>query len=206
MPWLGDEEEQGFLPNSIAEIVNRKEGQKRFEVEKKQEKKIYTENPYKNFAHPRVQSVIYENNSVKKIKKENLIKNFQQNIAYKTSQENIFETYMNRGNEEKSIYVALSCFEIAKNYARNEMERTRCFIKIAEQYFLKKDYQEAWSYYNKAKEIHPHDVQVLLGLSKCCLKRGFYALAMEKCKEAKYFSKNYNQEIEELFTEIKNYL
>ena len=33
MPWIGDGAEQGYLPNSIAKIINEKEGQDRFTIE-----------------------------------------------------------------------------------------------------------------------------------------------------------------------------
>lgn len=49
MPWLGDGEEQGFLPNSIAEIINRKEGHERIELEIHQ--KIKNNNSGTNTNH-----------------------------------------------------------------------------------------------------------------------------------------------------------
>lgn len=211
MPWLGDGEEQGFLPNSIVDIINQKEGNERLEKEILKKDCSVVQNPViKNPVSHRMQCAIYEG-GLKSVKKQNRKQNTRNNyvsntISYKKRNESFAQAYINQGINEQSINIKIQCLEKALQFSKNKQEREKIYQYLGDAYSSAKEYVYAHKNYISALQINPGNAELFIKISYCCINRKFYNLAKENYLKAQKKLGADHPEIKTLLQELKKYI
>lgn len=183
MPWMGDGEEQGFLPNSIAEIINKKEGHQRLELEIPQKiKKTDTQSGLSHTSYFR-NSNYSSNPSEKSVNKVNATV-VKKNAAVKKSTPVYNNNFEYQAISRAQMYISMGDYRKALIELKPYIESENAAIYIAACYDAMGNKEKANEYYTKASEAKYNNAKSYVSRANHYMENNQYAKALEDYNEA----------------------
>lgn len=186
MPWLDDGEQIGFLPNSIVEIINKKEGSNRLELdiqnktEKTELQRGLDHTSY--FRKSDYQSEPKKNISSNFSKKSKNVQNYMSNEEYRAISQ--AQMFIGMGDYRKALIELKPCWN-SENAAQYIAE---CYEQLGE-------HAKAKEYKDIAKKSQKDKLNQYVSKAEVFMQKEYYLLALKEYEQAAFACPNCTEEL-----------